>query len=109
MRWENLGEVRNPSGHYSDRVLHQERDADVISTREILAGAFERVAANETERDPLQRYKSHPDELNQMEAGTQAMHMELQQLKAHGSGSVDQILRLQKTHAPCEGGDAAVY
>lgn len=54
-------------GYYSDRALHQERDADLLTKRQMLANAFTSIARTDGEKRNLREYKNLIGTVNRFE------------------------------------------
>jgi ATP-dependent Clp protease ATP-binding subunit ClpA len=83
-----LGEERNPTGHYANRVLFQLRETREYTDRELLADALDSVATSEDDRKKLTQYKkkvAEADELDRTLSELRAKKKALEEAKAKRS------------------------
>ena len=59
---------RNPSGHYTNRVLFSDRDPDALTNREILANMLDSVAESDRDKAFLDKYKARLEQIEKDKA-----------------------------------------
>lgn len=86
---------RNPSGHYSNRVLFSDRDPDALTNREILANLLETEDMSPSEKGFLTKYKNKIAQIEANEAEISSMEAELKELRKAGKKDSSRAIMLE--------------